>query len=159
MALLESIFAVSVALSASGSAQSSCASLDLVEWIIGDWKTVSPKRTYHEHWQKISDSTYEGFSRVGSHDNTQTSFESLRLVEMASEVFYLAKVAENELPIAFKLILCDHNRVQFQNNKHDFPQSITYTLTSEGKLPVLVESENNKGFTLKFAHVKDPNKN
>lgn len=136
------------------SASTNCSSLANIDWILGSWSSKSTKRTYQESWSKISNDTYEGHSQVTLVNGKNVGYESLRLVVMAGEVFYLAKVTENELPIAFKLVSCTRGSLHFQNLKHDFPQSIKYFRNSENSFSVSVEGKENKGFRLNFLRNK-----
>ena len=65
-----------------------CESLDTLFWLIGEW--ASADGSSGETWSKASASTFEGAGQVGTE-------ESLRLVEMSGEVFYLAKVGHNAI--------------------------------------------------------------
>ncbi|WP_299942430.1 DUF6265 family protein [uncultured Microbulbifer sp.] len=127
-----------------------CRSLEDIDWILGSWVSESSQRTYKEHWSKVSEATYEGYSEVTLTDGKNSGYESLRLVNMAGNIFYLAKVSENTLPIAFKLVSCSKDRLHFENIHHDFPQSIQYAYNNAGNLSVLVAGSGNKGFKLNF---------
>ena len=131
-------------------ASNSCNSLSKVEWLLGTWSSSSPKRVYQERWHKVSDATLEGESKVTSADGQSIGVESLRIVAMQGGIFYLAKVPENTLPIAFKLNSCTDSMLQFANPQHDFPQSINYRKTSEDSLSVSVTGAEGEGFTLEF---------
>lgn len=63
--------------------------------------------------------------------------ESLVLAEMRGEIFYLAKVAENCWPVAFRLASLAGRRAVFENPEHDFPQRVTHILDADGSLLVI----------------------
>ena len=84
----------------------------------------------------------------------RVSQESLRLVEMSGEVFYVAKVGHNDLPIAFKLTSGSDDRAVFENPQHDFPKRLEYRLT-EGRLVVTVSDGGTRGFTLDFTRTTE----
>lgn len=75
--------------------------------------------------------------------------ESLRLVVMAGEVYYLAKVPHNPLPVAFRLSEGGDRSAVFTNPDHDFPRRIEYHL-GDGVLTVRVSDGGEKGFELRF---------
>lgn len=127
-----------------------CDSLATLDWMLGEWVSDSPKRTYHESWWHVSDHTFEGQSLVHRANRETPSRETLRLVSMSGELFYLAKVAENVLPIAFKLSTCEKNSATFTNLEHDFPQLIRYTRTSDRALEVEVGTQSEIAFTIEF---------
>lgn len=80
--------------------------------------------------------------------------ETLRLVEMSGEVFYIAKVPQNELPTAFKLTKCGQNFFVFENPLHDFPKKITYSFEGSSKMNVRVSGSLDSDFELNFIHVQ-----
>lgn len=76
--------------------------------------------------------------------------EALRLVAMAGHVFYVAKVAHNEYPVAFRLVDCDVDRLVFANPAHDFPRRIEYRRTGPDAFDAHVSDGATKGFRLDF---------
>ncbi|AOT08394.1 DUF6265 family protein [Pseudoalteromonas luteoviolacea] len=128
-----------------------CDSLGALSWLVGDWSSKSSKLKINESWKKISNQTYEGHGETYSIKTDRVvSAETLRLVEMSGEVFYFAKVASNELPIAFKLISCTTDTVVFENSKHDFPKKLHYQRFASNKMTVTVSGEQDKGFSIDF---------
>lgn len=130
-----------------------CKSIDEIAWIIGEWQQANIRKTNakvtHENWQRVSESTLEGVGFTLDENDSVLFQESLRIVAMQDQLFYIAKVNGNPLPIAFKADSCDKNHVKFQNLSHDFPNVIHYTHTQAG-LQVAVEANDGKGFTLEF---------
>ena len=119
---------------------SSAGDLDDLEWIFGEWKRESRRGEVYESWQRLSDRTVEGDSWiVSSSDGTKHALESLLLVEMAGEVFYIPKVAENEYPVPFRRTSMEPGRVVFENPNHDFPQKIIYQQDGDDGLKVTIE--------------------
>ena len=116
----------------------------------GEWVRESPRGTYMERWHVQSDSTFEGFSEVRSPAGELRAYEALRIVAIGGEVFYIAKVGENALPVPFKMVSCEPGEVRFENAAHDFPKSLTYTQNEAGSLHVAVRGEGEDGFDLHF---------
>ena len=134
----------------------SCSSIASLEWILGNWSVDDGKNISTELWKEVSPSTFEGHGEVRSKLTKELkSSESLRLVEMEGEIFYLAKVSHNDLPVAFRLKDCSHNKAIFENPDHDFPQLLEYKLDTENRLTVLVSDGKEKGF--KVNYVRDIN--
>ena len=114
--------------------------LEQLDWIIGKWKRESRRGEVYEMWQRLSEHTVEGDSWiVSSSDGTSHPLESLLLVEMAGEVFYIPKVAENEYPVPFRLTSVESGRVVFENPTHDFPRKIIYQRKGDNALKVTIE--------------------
>lgn len=129
----------------------SCVSLGSLDWLLGHWISDDGKNITLETWQQVSPSTFEGKGETRSKSSDElTSSETLRLVEMANEVFFVAKVAHNEHPVAFKLIQCSNTNSVFENQEHDFPKKLEYSLENENELSVIVSDGQDKGFKINF---------
>lgn len=133
-----------------------CGSIDSLTWLVGDWKSESNKLKINESWKIISAKTFEGSGYTFSIEkNKIVSSETLRLVEMSGEVFYVAKVASNDLPIAFKLTSCTTQAAIFENSQHDFPKKISYQLNQGDNITVVVTGEKGKSFSIEFIRKDD----
>ncbi len=134
-----------------------CDSLGAVHWLLGDWVAQDAKRITRESWRQISPDTFEGAGSVTSRATMDVqSSESMRLVAMSGEVFYIAKAAHNTLPIGFKLVRCTHDTALFENPDHDFPKQLTYRRGDRDSLIVHVSDGASRGFTLRFGQSPGP---
>ena len=119
-------------------------------WLLGTWISETEKTITTETWKWISENTLEGSSVTkNKSDGKVTATESMRLLKMEGEIFYLAKVKHNKLPIAFKMTQLSGSSSTFENPDHDFPTKLEYKLKSETQLEVFV-SNNKSSFTVKF---------
>jgi hypothetical protein len=124
-----------------------CTSLDTLHWMLGNWQQEDGKKITTETWTKVSSQTYDGSAQTLSKtDDKITFFESLRLVEMAGGLFYLAKVSHNEFPVPFKLTECSESRAVFINQTHDFPKKIVYQISKDGKILTATVSNEERQF-------------
>ncbi len=128
----------------------SCSNLEAARWLLGEWRATRGDRQILERWQQVSSATFEGMGTT-SRDSRLLESETLRLVAMEQRVFYVAKVAHNDLPVAFALTRCDSQRLVFENPAHDFPRKLEYQLTGADTLSVRVSDGGEKGFTLRFS--------
>jgi hypothetical protein len=129
-----------------------CRSLTTFGWLKGEWISKSSSSTTSESWRKVSEVTLEGIGVTEQNDaNKPKTEETLRLVEMSDQVFYIAKVGHNELPVAFEAVSCGKNNVTFENLKHDFPKRLVYQLLAEDKMSVTVSDAQDKGFVIHFS--------
>lgn len=109
-------------------------------WLRGDWQRESSKSITKESWRRVSETALEGSSSRVSKASGETIFgESLLLAKMGSDIFYIAKVAENALPIPFKLVNFSETEAVFENPVHDFPQRIRYRRDGENAFTAIVE--------------------
>ena len=105
---------------------------------------------------RVSDKTFEGAGETFSvKKNKIVNSETLRIVEMSGEIFYLAKVPSNDSPVAFKLTDCTENTAVFENSQHDFPKKISYQYEQNKGITVFVSGENGEGFLIEYTAVKD----
>ena len=128
---------------------SECEDLSSLAWLLGAWQATTKTAVITESWQRVSSETFEGVGTTLSGEK-QTR-ETMRLLEMDGEIFYLAKVKQNPLPVAFKLDLCQQGQATFVNQSHDFPKRLVYTITEDG-LHVDVSDGKGSGFELHFVH-------
>lgn len=118
--------------------------IDQLRWLTGSWMRKSSRGRVHEKWTLLSDRTFEGRSwRLV--DGSETPIESLLLVEMEDEVFYIAKVAENPYPVPFRLTALVDGRAVFENPDHDFPTKIVYARNDDGSMTVSTEGPDANG--------------
>jgi hypothetical protein len=144
-----------LAANASSSANAQCNSLAPMQWLLGEWHAEGGATTWRESWGALDAKTWEGAGIESSKsDPARQSVEDLRLVEMGGGVFYVAKVAHNELPVAFRLVECGEGRLVFSNPAHDFPKRLEYLRQPGDRLKVHVSDGSGKGFTLDFTRVQ-----
>ncbi len=125
--------------------------LSRLEWILGEWMTDDGTNITTEFWHRVSPKTFEGggVTRSVLSGDEILNFESLRLLEMSGDIFYVAKVDHNEFPISFKLIEQNDSIAVFENMTHDFPTRIEYWLLNADSISVRI-SGGDKFFTIKF---------
>jgi hypothetical protein len=139
---------------ASSASATDCTSLSSAQWLLGEWLAEGNKSTWRESWIAVAPTTWEGRGVESSKtDPAKQSTEELRLVEMGGGVFYVAKVAHNELPVAFRLVECRDGHLVFANPAHDFPRRLEYDRQANGRLSVRVSDGASQAFTLDFARV------
>ena len=130
----------------------SCTNLESIAWLLGTWRAGSRDTVIAETWVAASDTTYEGHGVTRSRsDDSIRDEEDLRLVEMGDGVFYVAKVAQNERPVAFRLTSCADGRLVFENSAHDFPRRIEYRRVDDNRFEAHVSDGGNRGFRLEFS--------
>lgn len=138
-------------------AAADCRALKHLTWLLGTWRMETETRRVYERWAAVSTETWEGYgeTRALGADGAPGELlesETLRLVEMEGEVYYIAKVAHNALPVAFRLTQCGPDFAIFENRAHDFPRVIAYRL-EKGTLTAEVSDgeAGGRSFTLRFA--------
>ena len=127
-----------------------CDDLSSLNWLLGKWQTTTKTAVITESWKKVSALSFEGKGITQRGD--KHSQETMRLVDMGGELFYLAKVSQNLLPIAFKLTECEAGKATFVNRDHDFPKQLVYSQADAGMRVDVSDGEGN-GFTLSFTAV------
>ncbi len=123
-----------------------------LRWMLGNWISAGEKSTTRESWKEVGANAFQGTGNVTSKkDDNVLQSEALLLVEMSGEVFYLAKVKENQYPVPFKLTASSANHAVFENPTHDFPKKLEYRLTGKSKLSVTVSDGAARSFTIPFS--------
>lgn len=127
-----------------------CDNLDQLQWLVGDWKSDRKNGVVLESWEQTSPLTFEGVGITLSKAGDEIDREWLRLLSMKNQIFYLAKVDHNSLPVPFQLTLCQPNRLIFQNPQHDFPKVITYYQKDESRLTVTISDGEARSTVFEF---------
>ncbi|TQV85424.1 DUF6265 family protein [Aliikangiella coralliicola] len=160
MKIIPGLFWALFCLSVSATDKVNCRDIQSTNWLIGQWTAKSGKSTVEETWKVLDKQNMVGFSAttqlgVEPHKTASVPFvETLRIVEMSGEIFYLAKTPQNEFPVAFKLIDCSSTRLKFENRQHDFPNVIEYNRISNSRLLVKVRGNDGKGFDINYTSQK-----
>ena len=148
---LQALAAAALLATSSIGIASPCQSLDTARWLLGDWIADHGDKMVAESWQALGPRTFEGLGTTTAKSGAaSTDSEALRLVEMAGEVFYIAKVRHNPYPVSFRLSTCSTTQLVFENPSHDFPRKLEYTLADDGTMTVVVSDGADNGFTLHF---------
>jgi hypothetical protein len=110
------------------------------DWLAGTWKRERANKTVYETWRVLSDRTMEGESYVVTKKTGEKVLtESMLLVEMGPDVYYIPRPMGNTYPVAFRLVESDDGKTVFENKQHDFPQRITYQRNTDGSLTATIE--------------------
>ena len=109
--------------------------IENASWLIGEWQNTSSEGILTETWEKLNDSTYAGKSFFVIGKDTVSS-ETIRLEQHGKTLLYIPIVKDqnNEQPISFALTSSTTQQMVFENQKHDFPQKISYTQTNKPSL-------------------------
>ncbi len=128
--------------------------LSTLYWLEATWEAKQGNSIIVEKWDITSPLTFEGIGYVRKiEEDSRVSEESLRMVQMKGDIFYLAKVDHNELPIPFKLVHRERDKFVFENKSHDFPKRITYFRKGADSMTVRVgglSDLQNRSFELNF---------
>lgn len=137
------------------SALGSEGTLEALNWLIGQWVRESDTRMVSERWSEVSGSVFAGTgTSIDRQTGKETLNETLLIVEMQGDIFYLAKTRANSLPVPFRLVSLDANHAIFENLNHDFPKRLHYQLVDEHSLTVDVSDAGERGFRIQY-HRKD----
>ncbi len=118
--------------------------LKKVEWLIGTWENKTKKGSIYETWTKKNDFTFSGTSYIIKEKDTIV-FETIQLVEDKNNLFYIPSVKNqnNNEPVRFALKTISKTKLIFENQKHDFPQIISYTKNSDDTLVAEISGKKN----------------
>lgn len=105
------------------------------EWLIGIWKNKTPRGSIFESWTKVNENEFSGKSYVIKNEDIFT-LETIKLVQEKDSLHYIPTVENqnNKLPVRFALKSISDTEMIFENQKHDFPQIISYRKVTEDSL-------------------------
>lgn len=109
--------------------------IKMVHWLLGTWENKSADGVLSEIWTKTNDSTYQAQSFFIKEKDT-IHFETIVLQQVGEDLMYSATIkGQNEdKPVAFSLAEMTENQLVFENQKHDYPQKISYKKAPNSKL-------------------------
>lgn len=119
--------------------------LDGLRWLAGEWQRETRSGISVERWEH-TDMGLVG-EGLALRDGDPLPTESLLLVPMGGDVFYVAKPVQNPYPVAFRLVSRDGGEFVFENTMHDFPQRIIYSRTTDDTMTVAIEGPGEDGET------------
>lgn len=105
------------------------------EWVLGTWKNNTQKAIIYESWKKETDQKYSGKSIMVMGKDTN-ELERIVIQQEEGESFYIPIVKNQNkgLPVRFKATTLSRDLLVFENPKHDFPQTISYTRIHEDSI-------------------------
>jgi uncharacterized protein DUF6265 len=118
------------------------------EWMSGDWYMRGEGYIIHEHWDSKSEHIMEGYSVSTNEKGDTLGKEELRIIKFDEEFFYIAKPSKKKYPTTFKMILDSIRKVQFYNEKNEFPKLIEYTRIEDSLFAKI--SNDKKSLLFKF---------
>lgn len=122
---------------------------DKISWLEGRWNRVDvegPAQAF-EMWEFDSEKELKGLGVML--DNKDTIFvERLKITRTKGSLYYIAEVAANAEPTYFKITDLGSNSFICENEGHDFPKKIAYSL--EENLLTVVISGNSRSRSFIF---------
>lgn len=127
--------------------------LNDVKWLSGEWKrlNMTAGKSGSESWTIASDSLLLGMGTTIRGADT-LFVEKLKIVLRKNLLYYVADIAENDAPVAFKLIAVTPKSFTCENLQHDFPKRIAYSL-EDNRLKAVI-SGNGKSVEYWFERIK-----
>ena len=130
--------------------------IKIADWLIGNWENTSPDGVLTENWQKLNDSTF-GASSYFIKGKDTLHFENIVLAQKGETLTYTATVKgqNDDKPVAFPSTAQSDKQLIFENQKHDYPQKITYTKGADNSLTAEISGKlDGKLTTERFIMVK-----
>ncbi|MFT5611707.1 MAG: hypothetical protein ACI9WC_000386 [Arenicella sp.] len=133
-----------------------CESLGSLEWLNHRWASKTDSNISVQSWVRLSDVSFEGIGETIDINSGKVNVsESLRILQMNGEVFYLAKVKQNSFPVVFKSIECSQQVAIFQNTEHDLRQRLEYLRESDSVLKGIVSGQEGRAFDVVYSKHDD----
>ncbi len=115
-----------------------------LSWLEGTWEGIDDNELiFVEVWTKGEGNWLNGKGATLTPDGDTMFKEVLKIELVEGTPYYVATVPENPGPVLFKLVESDKSHCVFENQDHDFPQRIEYTLQTNSTLYVKLEGIEN----------------
>jgi hypothetical protein len=115
-------------------------------WLAGNWRLEKAGRVIDEHWMAPAGGVMLGMARTVSKGRVISSeFTQIR-EGPGGEMFFIAQPS-GQKEAAFRLISIAETEVVFENKEHDFPQTVSYRLNSDGTMLAYIEGPGPNGST------------
>lgn len=102
-------------------------------WLAGNWRMEKGGRVIDEQWMAPAGGVMLGMARTVAKGKV-VEHEFLQIREgPGGDLFYVAQPS-GQREAAFQLKSLTDSEAVFENQQHDFPQKITYTLKPDGLL-------------------------
>jgi hypothetical protein len=127
-------------------------------WMSGCWERVDKAKSLliSENWMRPAGTSMLGTGRTVRNDVT-VDYEFMRIEIRGMDYYFVAQPKSNEAETAFKLTSSQPNSAVFEDPTHDFPQRISYRLTTPDKLDARIEGTRNgkvSGMDFPFVRAK-----
>jgi hypothetical protein len=106
-------------------------------WLAGCWEGKQPTSTVEEQWMAPAAGLMLGMNRTLRRGG-EPAWEWLRLFERDATVVYVAAPV-GQAPTEFVLEALTDDQAVFTNPAHDFPQTIRYRRSAEGRIVASAE--------------------
>ena len=119
------------------------------QWLIGTWKVKG--ESVYENWQQGKDAqTLVGLSyRIQETDTVIT--EKILLTYSSGAYHYIPDTPENDKPVDFTITFSDEKSFIAENEKHDFPKLIRYTIVRKANGESLEAAIEGNGKVISYA--------
>lgn len=140
-------------LAAATPAQESNFKIENLRWLSGCWQSNNKNVLISEQWTGLAGQAMFGIGTTVKKDKL-ADFEFMRIMQNGSDIFYIAKPAENKEETSFKLTKSAANEAVFENPEHDFPQKIIYRLENTNLFARIEGNNKGKFMGIDFPMVK-----
>lgn len=107
-------------------------------WLAGNWRMEQGGRVVDEQWMAPAAGVMLGMGRTISKGKV-VEHEFLQIREGPGGMLFYVAQPSGQKEAAFQLLSLTDTEVAFENQEHDFPQRITYTLRPDGALLAAIE--------------------
>ena len=120
-------------------------------WLAGHWRMEKGGRVVDEQWMAPAGGVMLGMARTVAKGKV-LSYEFTQFREGPGGELYFIAQPSGQKEAAFKLLSLTPTEVVFQNKEHDFPQTICYSLKSDGTMLAYIEGPGPDGATKRIEY-------
>ncbi len=126
-----------------------------ITWLAGSWRQEKAGRVIEEQWMAPAGGVMLGMGRTVSKGRV-VEYEFTQIREgPGGELYYIA-TPSGQKETTFRILTLADNAIVFENKEHDFPQTVGYTLQTDGTLLAYIEGPAPDGTTkrLEFTYAR-----
>ncbi len=113
-------------------------------WLAGSWRLEKDNRLVEEQWMAPAGGLMLGMGRTTLKGKAK-EFEFLQIREGPGGALFYITQPSGQKEAAFQVKTMSDTEVVFENQLHDFPQRIIYTLKPDGSLLAAIEGNGSDG--------------
>lgn len=116
--------------------------IEQLQWLVGNWANITIDQQSYENWTRLNDSTLSSYAYTTVLNDTV--FQENMIIQQRPNGLCLIVSVPNqnkEKPVVFDFLPKENDVFTFVNEKHDFPNKISYTNPVKDSIHAWIEGQ------------------
>ncbi|MDY7396250.1 DUF6265 family protein [Aureibaculum sp. 2210JD6-5] len=116
--------------------------IEQLQWLVGEWTNITIDQQSYETWTQLNDSTLTAYAYTTVLNDTVFQ-ENMTIKQNPEGVVLIVSVPNqnDEKPVVFNFLPEKNDVYTFVNEKHDFPNKISYSNPVKDSIHAWIEGE------------------